>query len=201
MFGTGVGSSISLVKSSSCSSSGCPRFLLCKYTQKTVILQDKLTKGWPKITTFCVLKCYCLPLLSFLPTFRGGRGRASSLFDGGRLGVLSLKKVNENRLNWNQNWKPHIWKRCGCGPKTHLLISEVNALAKADRNTPLIYAIVFLVHPLIEDICVQNPASMDLKHESHHQNESVFGGILVILMKLCIQIIINCIRSSSVSRV
>lgn len=61
-------------------------------------------------------------------------------------------------------------------PQTHLLISEVNALAKVDRNTPLIYTIVFLVHPLIEDICVQNPASMDLKHESHHQNESVPGG-------------------------
>lgn len=52
---------------------------------------------------------------------------------------------------------------------TDLLLSEANALAKVDQNIPLIDTIVFLVHPLVEDICVQNPASMDLMQDTRHQ--------------------------------
>lgn len=56
MFGTGVGSSISLVKSSSCSSSGCPRFLLCKYS--VIIMHStylgSLTWEWQHSWVFSV---------------------------------------------------------------------------------------------------------------------------------------------------
>ena len=61
-----------------------------------------------------------------------------------------------------------VVQRCKHSPETDLLLSEVNVLAKVDQNIPLIYIIVFLVHPLVEDVCVQNPASMDLKHDVRH---------------------------------
>lgn len=46
---------------------------------------------------------------------------------------------------------------------SYLVVSEVDALAKNDWNVPLIHTIVLLVHPLVENIRVQNPASVDLR--------------------------------------
>ena len=93
MLGTGVGSSMSLVKSSSGSSSCCPRRLLCtQHTHKKKI--NAVTAYWnakPNQPVFppVYLKQLFLPLLSFLPAFRGGRrGGASSLFGRGGFGVL-----------------------------------------------------------------------------------------------------------------
>lgn len=45
----------------------------------------------------------------------------------------------------------------------YLVVAEVYAVAKNHWDVPLVDAIVFLVHPLIEDVCVQDPAGVHLQ--------------------------------------
>ena len=44
---------------------------------------------------------------------------------------------------------------------------EVNTPAKDYWYIPFIHTIVFFVHPLVENICVHNPTSMNLEHKTH----------------------------------
>lgn len=52
---------------------------------------------------------------------------------------------------------------------TNLFVSEVNAPAENDWYIPLVHTIVFLVHPLVKNIRVQNPASVDLERTHTHK--------------------------------
>lgn len=181
MLGTGVGSSMSLVRSSSCSSSCCPRLLLCKYTQKTVLTEyNEILREY----NLCIWNNYLIPLLSFLPAFRGERrGGASSLFDGvwvlqtgkaaASIKTLNILKMKVTRVPTRKTRRSVYWsmsilfqfkKKKALQLHTNLLISELNAPTEKDWNVLLIHTIVFLVHPFVENICVQNPTSMDLGH-------------------------------------
>lgn len=52
---------------------------------------------------------------------------------------------------------------------SYLVVAEVDAVAKNHWDIPLVDTIVFLVHPLIKDICVQNPAGVHLqKTDAQH---------------------------------
>lgn len=54
---------------------------------------------------------------------------------------------------------------CGTPPgtDTYLLLLGEDSLAEADWLLVLIHLVVFLIHPLIERISVQNPLCMDLR--------------------------------------
>lgn len=52
---------------------------------------------------------------------------------------------------------------------SYLVVAQVDTVAKNHWDVPLVHAVVFLVHPLIEDVCVQNPAGVHLQRtQTHH---------------------------------
>lgn len=58
---------------------------------------------------------------------------------------------------------------------TNLFISQVNTLAEDDWHIPLIHTIVFLIHPLIENVCIQYPTNMDLRTHKQTVNYCTTG--------------------------
>lgn len=55
---------------------------------------------------------------------------------------------------------------------SYLVVTEVDTVAKDHRDVPLVDTIVLLVHPLVEDIRVQNPAGVHLQKTHTHNSES-----------------------------
>lgn len=46
---------------------------------------------------------------------------------------------------------------------SYLLFFGEDSVADADRLLVLVHLVVFLVHPLVECVCVQNPLAVDLQ--------------------------------------
>lgn len=51
---------------------------------------------------------------------------------------------------------------------TNLVVLEVNTLPEDDWHIPFVHTVVFLIHPFVENIRVQNPTSMDLENTHAH---------------------------------
>lgn len=48
------------------------------------------------------------------------------------------------------------------GPTPYLLLLGEDPLTDVERLLVLVHLVVFLVHPLVEGVCVQDPLSMNL---------------------------------------
>lgn len=59
------------------------------------------------------------------------------------------------------------WKKVLPVDYSYLVVRKVDTVAKNHWDVPIVDTIVFLIHPLIKDICVHNPAGVHLQKAKH----------------------------------